>query len=354
MQIFKAMFFDTVKEPLSYYPNNETDKPFRRSVSMTKLGNDMLKQQSPELKLGWIERGNPIIQSPDTTKVLEAFSKLEFKVVVDQFITDTAALADIILPAKDLFEQSDVIGSYWSPYVQFKPGFLSSPGDVKPESEIYYMLAKKMGIQFEEDCIPEPGNENIEKWIEKRISGYTDLTLSDLKGGPVLAPGLQNIAYSDLKFETPSGQIELYSTEASEKWNVSSLPDYVPVNSGNIEKYPLIFLTPNTASRIHSQFGNLELINETVVKPAIEISFADAEKRRISSGDKVRVFNDTGQIINIAKVSNRVREGTVVFPNGVWFNEGGGGNFLITARETDMGYGAAFHDNLVEIETVSE
>ena len=92
-------------------------------------------------------------------------------------MTDTAALADIILPAKDMFEQSDIIGSYWSPYVQFKPKVIESPGEVIPESEIYFQLAKKLNLNISNELIPEPGNENIEKWLSKRIKGYSEITL---------------------------------------------------------------------------------------------------------------------------------------------------------------------------------
>jgi anaerobic selenocysteine-containing dehydrogenase len=112
----------------------------------------------------------------------------------------------------------------------------------------------------------------------------------------------------------------------------------------------LTFITPNTGSRIHSQFGNLKIIKETVPEPAILISFADAKSRNISSGDKVRVFNQIGEITSIARVSNRIPEGSLVLPNGIWLCEGGGGNTLIAARETDIGHGAAFHDNRVEVE----
>ena len=88
---------------------------------MTKLGSDILNTRNPEIKAAWIERGNPLLQSPDSNNVKKAFSALSFRVVVEQFMTDTASIADIILPAKDMFEQSDIIGSYWSPYIQFKP-----------------------------------------------------------------------------------------------------------------------------------------------------------------------------------------------------------------------------------------
>jgi anaerobic selenocysteine-containing dehydrogenase len=350
----QSYIYDDVKEPLSYYPDPKEDLPFRRTISMAKLGMDLLKTANPGLKAAWIERGNPVLQSPDTANIKRAFSAMEFKVVIDQFMTDTAEMADIILPAKDMFEQSDIIGSYWSPYVQFKPGILDSPGEVMAESEIYFHLAEKLNLNIEKSKIPEPGNENIEEWLSNRIAGYSDLGLPDLKKGPVLAPGLQQIAWEDLKFDTPSGKIELYSEEARKLWDISELPEYVAIaDESENGKYPLVILTPNAGNRIHSQFGNLKVIKETAPEPAVLISKADAIKRKISTGNIVRVFNGNGSILSTARVSARITSGTAVLPNGIWLNEGGGANFLIAGRETDIGFGAAFHDNMVEIENIS-
>lgn len=349
----QSYIYDDIKEPVSYFPDIEKDLPFRRTISMAKLGTDMLKTVNPELKAAWIERGNPVLQSPDTNSIKKAFSSLSFIVAVEQFMTDTAAFADIILPAKDIFEQSDIIGSYWSPYVQFKPKVIESPGEVMPESEIYYHLSKKLNLNIDDSLIPEPGNSKIEKWLENRIKNYSELTVESLKKTPVLAPGLQCIAWEDLKFETPSGKIELYSKEAKTRWGISPLPEYKSVRLSDEEKlYPLIFLTPNTGSRIHSQFGNLTIIKETNRDICARISPTDAGKRNIKDGQKIRIFNQTGELVISVSVSNRIQQGVVMLPNGIWFSEGGGGNQLIAGEETDIGFGAAFHDNRVEIEGV--
>lgn len=347
----QSYIFDDLKEPLSYYPDPEKDIPFRRTVSMTNLGRDICSTADPGLNAAWIERGNPLLQSPDSFFVRKAFSDIEFKVVVEQFMNDTAAIADIILPAKDMFEQSDILGSYWSPYICFKPGIIKSPGDVMPESEIYFHLAQRMHLDIDTNILPVPGNDNIEKWLEKRMQGYSELTLDDLKNGPVQAPGLQEIAYSDMKFTTPSGKIELYSSEAFSKWGISPVPEY---RSDNLDtgdtKYPLNFLTPNISGRIHSQFGNLNIIRTIVKAPAAEIAPIDAKKRKINDGDKIRIFNNHGEIITSVEISNRIPEGIIVLPNGIWFNEWGGANYIISGRFTDIGFGAAFHDTRVEVE----
>jgi anaerobic selenocysteine-containing dehydrogenase len=342
--------FDRLKEPVSYYPDPATDFPFRRSVSMAGLGRDMMNLTNPVLKAAWIERGNPLIQSPDSENVRKAFSKLEFRIVVDQFMTDTAEIADIILPAKDIFEQADIISSYWSPYVQFKPAILESQGEVIPESEIYYHLAVKLGMNIDKKLIPEPGNENIERWLDERIRGYSGLTLDDLRKRPVLAPGLEDIAYKDLKFETPSGKIELFSEQASLNWRISPLPEFNPIIlTDEQKKYPLLLITPNTGSRIHSQFGNMKIIMEVVPAQSLEISPDDASERGISTGDIVRVFNERGEFKTPVSITGRVPRGIAVMPNGIWLNEGGGSNRLISPAGTDIGYGAAFHDTMVEV-----
>ncbi|MCU0363453.1 MAG: molybdopterin-dependent oxidoreductase, partial [Bacteroidales bacterium] len=349
----QSYVFDRIREPESYYPDEQNDRPFRRKISMARLGADMLSIADPMLKAAWVERGNPLLQSPDSGNVRKAFARLEFKLVIDQFMTDTAETADIILPAKDIFEQPDIAGSYWSPYVQYKPAILEPRGEVRPESEIYYLLAKKMKMAVPASLIPEPGIENINAWLKKRIEGYTSLTLDDLKNGPVLAPGLEEIAFENKIFGTPSGKIELLSETAEKLWNVSPLPAYVEnVSPGESGKYPLSFITPNTSSRIHSQFGNLDTIRNSVAPPGVSISPYDASLRGITDGCIVRVFNDRGELRSRALVSNRIPEGTIVLPNGIWLSEGGGGNFLVSPDETDMGYGAAFHDTKAEIEKV--
>jgi anaerobic selenocysteine-containing dehydrogenase len=347
----QGYIYDAVKEPLSYYPDRKNDLPFRRAVSMAKLGKDMIGLSEPPLKAAWIERGNPLIQSPDGAHVSQAFSNLEFKVVVEQFMTDTASVADIILPAKDIFEQSDIISSYWSPYIQFKPKILEPEGEIIPESEIWYKLSERLNLNVNKTLIPEPGNDHIENWLDERIRGYSGITLDDLKKGPVLAPGLQQIAWEDLKFDTPSGKIELYSSDAKKLWGVSPLPEFLQVRKEEkAQEYPLAFVTPNTGSRIHSQFGNLDIIKEVAPSSALEISPSDALERRISNGDRIRAFNEMGEIFTVARVTNRVPAGLAVLPNGLWLNEGGGGNMLIGPAETDMGFGAAFHDAKIEIE----
>jgi anaerobic selenocysteine-containing dehydrogenase len=171
----------------------------------------MLATTDPPLKMAWVERGNPVVQNPDTSTVLEAFRRLDFRVVVEQFLTDTAREADIVLPAKTLFEQSDVIGAYWHPYIQLKQKVLDPPGQVKPESEIYRLLAERFDMPSDvvDAAIPGPGDTDIDVWLEAKMAPFDGLSLELLRLVPVLAPGHEEVAFADLVFPTLSGKIEL-------------------------------------------------------------------------------------------------------------------------------------------------
>ena len=356
----QSAIFDEVKDPIAFYPPAETGGDIRVSISTAQLGRHMLETKDPPLRMAWVERGNPVTQNPETNTVLEAFRRLEFRVVVDQFLTDTAREADLILPAKTMFEQTDVIGAYWHPYIQIKQKAIDPPGEVKPESEVYYLLAQRLGLTTCElqNRIPGPSDAEIEEYLTTRLAPFDGLSLDALRGGPILAPGNQEIAFSDFLFPTPSGKIELVSQEAAERWNVERVPDFrepqeslrSAVVNGN--KHPLHFITPNTKNRIHSQFNNLAMIGQFGDRPEVQVNPDDARARNIGDGAEVKIFNDRGEIRAHARLDNGIKAGCVSVTNGWWISQGGTVNACSLGRETDMGHGAAFHDNLVEIETV--
>ena len=352
--------FHAVKDPLALYPPAESSDSIRVSISTALLGRHMLEQRNPPLKAAWIERGNPVTQNPDTNRVLEALRALEFRVVVDQFLTDTALEADLVLPAKTFFEQTDVIGAYWHSYIQIKDKLIEPPGEVKPESEIYYHLGEALGLDEEGlmASIPEPGDAAVELYLTRRLEAFPELDLERLRQGPVLAPGTEEVAWADLEFPTPSGKVELLSEEAERRWGLDRLPGFLqPLETPEAEgiegsSLPLHLLTPNTKDRIHSQFNNLPSIRRLNPKTLVHMHPADARVRGVADGSLVRVFNERGQVELEAKLDYGLKPGCVSVTNGWWLSEGGGINRLSAARETDMAHGAAYHDNAVEVEAV--
>ncbi|UCC48204.1 MAG: molybdopterin-dependent oxidoreductase [Gemmatimonadota bacterium] len=357
----QSHIFDAVRDPIGLYPPEKPDGVVRVSISTARLGPAMLETQDPPLRMAWVERGNPITQNPETNTVLEAFRALELRVVVDQFLTDTAREADIVLPAKTMFEQSDVIGAYWHSYIQLKQKVIEPPGDVKPESEIYGLLGQRLGLPEAQNPEVFPVSDaEVEAYLEKALEPFPELTLDRLREGPQPAPSQQEVAFSDFRFLTLSGRIELESREAAERWGADPLPVYTePVESArrgvpDPDVFPLYLLTPNTKNSIHSQFNNLKMIRQLSDEPLAYIHPDDAARRGIRDGQWVRVFNDRGEFELEARLDNGLKAGCVCVTNGWWISEGGTVNLCSAARETDMGYGAAFHDVRVEVEAVSD
>ena len=349
----QTQIFGHLKDPLDFYPPERPDGVVRVAVSTARLGADMLALTDPPLRAAWVERGNPIPQNPQTPRVQEAFRRLSFRVVVEEFLTDTAQTADLLLPAKNLFEQTDVIGAYWHPYLQLRPRIVDPPPEVKPETEIYWRLAERLGFDraaMEQQLVP-PGGE--EAWLRRRLAPWPELSLERLAQGPVLAPGCEEIAFADGRFPTPSGRIELWSDEARSRWGQDELPSFAPPlespGQSGCEAFPLQLLTPNSKNRIHSQFGFLELLRPLEPAPLLTLATDDARARGLRTGDRARVFNRRGELILHVHVDGGVRPGVCFVPNGFWLIEGAV-NLLSEGRETDMGHGAAFHDNCVQVE----
>ncbi len=344
--------FGAVKDPLDFYPPETPDGVVRVSVSTARLGRDMLAQQDPPLRVAWVERGNPLSQNPDTKTVREAFRRLAFRVVVDERLTDTAREADLVLPSKSLFEQSDVIGAYWHAYLQLRQKVIEPPGEVLPETDLYRALGPRLGLSAEDlgAILPAPGDVGVEAWMQARLDPL-GITLDDLRVGPVLAPGTEEVAFADGCFTTPSGKVELVSSEAKTRWGVDELPTYHESVEGPASgRFPLQFLTPNTKNGIHSQFLRLLVIRALDPGPTLCMGPEDAAARNLQVGDRVRVFNDRGELCLPLTVDFGLRPGVVAAFNGWGAEDGGSVNLLSAGRETDMGHGAAFHDNRVDVE----
>ncbi|GAG82596.1 unnamed protein product, partial [marine sediment metagenome] len=185
----------------------------RNSIPVAKLASGMDNQINPPVKAMWIEQANPMTSNPDINQLSRAMNKLEFIVVADLFLTDTTRMADIVLPAASMYEYFDLISGYGHSYIQLQQRVIDPPGECKHESEVYRLLAKKFGFNL--DYLPENNLDTIEK-----IIGNSNLNtdIKELKEKPYLHPDYQQIAFSDLKFNTSTGKIEFYSQQTKERW----------------------------------------------------------------------------------------------------------------------------------------
>ena len=189
-------------------------------------------------------------------------------------------------------------------------------------------------------------------YFRNEVKKFKELDWNTLKEKPMLAPGNEDVAFSDFVFSTPSGKIELYSQQASELWNVNPLPEYVPLKEVVANDDEFYLLSPNTKNRIHSQFGNLEVINQFDPEPKVEMNPDDAQRFSVEENDLIQIFNNRGSIKMKVGFNYSLKKQCLVIYNGLWIKEGCP-NFLSAHRETDMGHGTAFNDNVVKIKKIS-
>ena len=318
-----------------------------RGIPLALLSTELNQQTNPPIKAMWIEAANPVTSNPNSSSLKNGMNKLDFIVVCDLFLTDTARMADIVLPAASPFEYYDLVKGYGHSYIQLQQKVIEPPGECKHESEVYRMLGRRFG--FDETYLPENSLDVIERVIE---ASNLNTTREKLKEKAYLHQDFQEIAYSDLKFDTPSGKIEFYCQQMRDKWGQSPLPVYREPAEGKrttpllYKEYPLHFVTGHSRKKINSQFSNILELRED---PLLAINPTDAKTRKIESGDAVRVFNTRGEVKLKAFVTDKVPLGFVHAFFGSWGDEANV-NKLTADRLTDIGYGAAFHDCLVEVE----
>jgi len=178
--------------------------------------------------------------------------------------------------------------------------------------------------------------------------------------GPVRLSVPANYApFAQGNFGTPSGQCELYSPREATAGR-DPLPHYVPPHEDPqtkpalAAKYPLQMVSPPEPAFLNSSFVNVDVLRKSAGEPTVQMHPEDAANRQIEDGQPVTVFNDRGRFTARAVVGETVRPGVVV-TFGVWWNKYAGGrncNATTATALTDLGGGATFFDNLVEVSGV--
>lgn len=324
-------------------------KRIRNSIPVAKLASELDNQADPPVKAVWIEQANPMTSNPNINLLTRAMNQLDLIVVVDLFLTDTARMADIILPATSMFEYYDLITGYGHSYIQLQQKLIEPPGECKHESEMYRLLGKKFGFNL--DYLPENDLSTIEKII---INSNLSTDINELKEKPYLHSSYQEIAFGDLKFNTLTQKIEFFSQRMRDRWGKDPLPAYnEPLEnkytSPNIYiKYPLSLVSSHAHNKMNSQFSDISILKE---EPFIWINPHDAAKREINENDKVKIYNERGSLILKAILTEKVTSGIVYTYFGWWDGVHQANiNKLIGDYVSDIGYGTAFQNCLVEIQ----
>ena len=250
---------------------------------------------------------------PGSDFMREALKKLDFFVDVELFMTDTAKLADIVLPACTSFERSE-LKFYGQGYVIWTQPAIQPLGESRSDAEIIFELAHRL---VPEDPLFKKGHEGCVDWIIEP----SGLKLEGLKrhpaGMPLIdLPALKFRKYKESGFPTPSGKMEFVSTLLA-KHGLDGLPKYnepkhSPVSTPDLARdFPLVLTTgARLPMFIHSRTFRMPWTKGLRPDPVVDINPADAEKRGLSQGEWVT--------LSTPRSSARVRANvTVVVPPGV-------------------------------------
>ncbi len=357
-------------------------RPGTRVVNNLQLGRALvgdMKLDPPVMGL-YVYNTNPVSQAPETNTIVKGLSREDlFCVIAEHFVTDTAAYADIVLPATMAGEHDDMMFSWGHFYLTINEQAIEPRGEAKSNAEIFRLLAAAFGFDD-----PQFKMSDMElaahylKWDAPQMAGV-DMAYFRRHGYFHLAVGTPDdrLPHVNGNFPTPSGKVEfllknaknfvappfrmMYEAMQSGE-DVDPLPGYVPprespaTNPHLAERYPLNVISPKSHGFLNSCYANEPHKIKGQGEQFVMMSPKDAAARRIREGDPVRVYNDRGDFEGLARITDDVRDGVIVATLGYWrsLNRSDGSvNSISSAEFCGLGRAPTFSDNLVQVARVN-
>jgi anaerobic selenocysteine-containing dehydrogenase len=272
---------------------------FRKQCSSLMAMDYMLGQGDYPLRGCIISGANPVLTNPNAAKVKRALKSLDLLVVKDLFATETARLAHYIIPAASFLERSEL---HYYPYKHLAAltrKVIEFDG-VRNEYDFWKDLADALG--FGERYFPWPDETAVNRWIVEG-SSLDFQALEKHTCGVAYAP-VRRRKFEHTPFPTPSGKIEL-TTDITTFRGLPSIPVYLPPRHRTGCDGTATFLLATGARSpfyYHSRYRNIERFQKRNPDPVVEINVRDAERLRISNGEKVRIVSEIGELVISAKI----------------------------------------------------
>ena len=322
-----------------------------RIVNMSLLGKALTEMGDPPVKAMVVYNSNPAAVAPDQNVVLRGLRREDlFTVVLEQFQTDTADYADILLPATTFLEHTDVYFAYGHHYMPLARPVIPAPGEARSNVEAFRALAMRMG--FDDACFRDTEDDMIRTLLNSDHPFLNGITLERLDREHFVR---LNVAHGSEPF-LPFAQGGFGTASGKCEFGAETLEYAPPTESRHGDralrgKYPLELISSKHDDSMNSTFGNRAGVDqETAI---LHLHPADAGPREIRTGDRVRVFNDRGSLLLKAHVDGVVQPGVARAPSTRWLkraSDARNANALTSDRLTDMGGGPTFYNCLVQVE----
>ncbi|WP_343627362.1 molybdopterin oxidoreductase family protein [Roseateles sp.] len=314
-----------------------------RTINMSTIGDDLLREASPafgpQVEAVIVYNSNPVAVAPESAKVAAGFARADLMtVVLEHFMTDTADLADYVLPATTQLEHLDVHLSYGHTDVLINEPAIAPVGESRANTQIFRDLAAAMG--FNDPAFQEDDEALL------RQAFRDDVDLAQLRERGWFTLPLSQAPFAEGGFPSRDGKADARGADY--------LPNYESRASDPAlaARYPLAMISPPARNFLNSTFVNVKSLRDIEGEQLLEMNAADASARGLSDGQMVRVFNDRGSYRCRLAVNARARAG-VVHGLGVWWRklgaEGRNVNEVTHQRLTDLGRAPCFYDCLVEV-----
>ena len=243
-----------------------------------------------KIKAFYIPGCNIVVSESDSRQIFRALEALDFLVVADLFMTPTAELADLVLPAAHFLETElpmrayQRMGSMLNNYILATQKVIEPRGECWDDRKIVFELAKRMGVNIPWDCV-----EDFNDWTLEKV-GVTFNEIQKKRSQQLSFP-IRYKKFEQDGFKTPSGKIELYS-QTFEKLGYDPLPALLEAfhrNPGRDDNYPLILIQHRDVHYMHSEFRQLSSLRDGHPEPLIEINPATAGDLGIKEGEIIYI-----------------------------------------------------------------
>jgi anaerobic selenocysteine-containing dehydrogenase len=307
--------------------------------------------EGPPVTAMLIQNTNPMVVCPDSNKVRQGFAREDLFVCVhEQFLTDTAKMADIVLPATTFLEHDDIYTSSGHTHLQLARKVVEPYAEARPNHHVVCELARRLGARHRGFAMSEW--EIIEETL--RLSGKPPTTAFDqgrwLDCALSFEEGhfLNGFAHANGKFRFRPDWKALGLQDAG----LPALPDHAPLIEAADEEYPFRLIAAPARQFLNSSFTDTPSSRAREGRPSAMIHPADAAALGLAEGDRLRLGSRRGSIVVHARLFDGLQQGVVVvesiWPNSA-FEEGIGVNALTSADAGPPRGGAVFHDTAVWI-----